>query len=58
MSIRRPSGKKPTRIPRDVRAPDHKNVFVRIPVHGPSEETLDKEDTSDPLSAERALTAS
>ena len=32
-------------------------VFVRIPIQGPSRETLQEEDISYPLSAVRAVTA-
>jgi primosomal protein N' len=35
--------------------PGHKNVFVRVPVHGPSGETLDEEDISFPANAVRAV---
>ena len=37
--------------------PGHKSVYVRIPIHGPSGETLQEEDISYPLSAVRAVTA-
>lgn len=37
--------------------PGHKNVFVRVPIHGPSGKTLDEEDVSYPLRVVRAVAA-
>jgi hypothetical protein len=37
--------------------PGHKSVFVRVPIHGPSGETLDEKEISFPAHAVRAVIA-